>query len=84
MKKLRSLNELMAEAVPTSAPAKRATSKAAVIQQQLVVQLPDVTIKALKIKALEKNSTVRAMLLEALSKAGYPVPSGQAVDLRKV
>jgi hypothetical protein len=84
MKKLRSLNDLMAEAAPTSAPAKRATSKAAVTQQQLVVQLPAVTIKALKVAALERDSTVRAVLLDAVQKAGYPVPSGQAVDLRKV
>ena len=55
-----------------------------VVQQQLVVQLPAVTIKALKRAALERDSTVRAMLLEAVQKAGYPVPSGQAVDLRKV
>jgi hypothetical protein len=52
-------------------------------QQQLVVQLPAITIKALKVAALERDSTVRAMLLEAIAKAGYPVPSGQAVDLRK-
>ncbi len=55
-----------------------------VIQQQFVVQLPAVTIKALKRAALERDSTVRAMLLEAVQKAGYPVPNGQAVDLRKV
>jgi len=54
-----------------------------VVQQQLVVQLPAVTIKALKVAALERDTTVRAMLLTALQKAGYPVPSGQAVDLRK-
>ena len=55
-----------------------------VVQQQLVVQLPAVTVKALKVAALKRDSTVRAMLLEAVQKAGYPVPSGQAVDLRKV
>jgi hypothetical protein len=80
MKKLRSISDLMASAVPTT-QAQKKTGK--VTQQQLVVQLPDTTIKALKIAALERNSTVRAMLLEALQKAGYPVPSGQAIDLRK-
>jgi len=62
------------------------TSKAKlgkVVQQQLVVQLPAVTVKALKVAALQRDSTVRAMLLEAAQKAGYPVPIGQAVDLRK-
>lgn len=77
MKKLRSLNSLMA-AAPATQPK---TGK--VTQQQLVVQLPAVTIKALKVAALERDLTVRAVLLEAVQKAGYPVPSGQAVDLRK-
>ena len=65
--------------VPNRAPKKAGK----VTQQQLVVQLPDSTIKALKVAALERDSTVRAMLLEALHKAGYPVPEGQAVDRRK-
>jgi hypothetical protein len=75
MKKLGSIDT---SKVPATQPK---TGK--VIQQQLVVQLPAVTIKALKVAALERDSTVRAMLLKALQKAGYPVPSGQAVDLRK-
>jgi hypothetical protein len=90
MTKIRkSMDALMAEAAPTtSEPAPRAarSKKPAdnVVQQQLVVQLPDVTIRALKIAALEGNTSVRAILLDALQRAGFPVPAGQAVDFRKV
>lgn len=85
MKKLRTMSDLMASAVPTTAePAKRQPKQAAVHQQQLVVQLPDETVKALKLAAVERNTTVRVMLLEALEASGYPVPAGQAVDFRRV
>lgn len=85
----KSLGDLMAAASPTtSEPAARASRAkkpaANVVQQQLVVQLPGVTIKALKLKAIEDNTSVRAVLLDALQASGFPVPAGQAVDFRKV
>ena len=84
MKKLRTMSDLMSAAVPATAEPAKPKKASAVQQQQLVVQLPDATVKALKLTALERNSTVRAMLLEALAGAGYPVPEGQAVDFRRV
>jgi hypothetical protein len=90
MTKIRkSMDTLIAEATPTtSEPASRASRAkkpaANVVQQQLVVQLPDVTVKALKLQALEQNTSVRAVLLDALKASGFPVPAGQAVDFRKV
>ena len=88
MKKLKSLGDMMDASVPTTVePAKRirkAAAPASVEQQQLVVQLPSGTVKALKVAALEAETTVRAMLLKALHEAGYPVPAGQIVDFRKV
>lgn len=86
MKKHKSMADLMAGAVPTTAeaPAKQAKPQPAVQQQQLVVQLPAETIKALKLAAVEADTTVRAVLLQALEVAGYPVPAGQTVDFRKV
>lgn len=84
-KQLRSMSDLMATATPTTAePVKAKKAAKAVEQQQLVVQLPSETLRALKLQAIERNSTVRAMLLEALEGSGYPVPAGQAVDFRRV
>ena len=88
-KNRKSLGDLMAAASPTTsepvARVGRAKKPAAnVVQQQLVVQIPDVTVKALKLRAVEGNTSVRAVLLDALQGAGYPVPAGQAVDFRKV
>lgn len=87
MKKLRSMNDLMAATVPAvqvEQPAKKAKAPKAVTQQQLVVQLPSETVKALKMAALENGTSVRAMLLKALDRSGYPVPAGQDEDRRKV
>lgn len=92
MKKLRSMNDLMQTvpeaAVPfRSSQGEKSTSSKkpkVVTQQQLVVQLPAETVKALKRAALEQETSVRAMLLKALSTAGYPVPTGQDEDRRKV
>jgi hypothetical protein len=91
MKKLRSMNDLMQTVPEAAVPFRRrpeetsASSKKpkAVTQQQLVVQLPAETIKALKQAALDQETSVRAMLLKALSGAGYPVPAGQDEDRRK-
>jgi hypothetical protein len=84
----KSMDDLMAAATPTTGePVSKASRKkpaANVVQQQLVVQLPDVTLKALKLRALDENTSVRAVLLGALQDAGFPVPAGQAVDFRKV
>ena len=83
------MNDLMAEAIPTTveqpdaeAPAK-ATKALKTAQQQLVVHLPQETILALKKAAFEEKTTIRVVLLKALDKAGYPVPLDQLVDLRK-
>lgn len=86
MKKLKTMKALMSAAAPATAEAvaRPAAHQGDIAQQQLVVQLPSETVKALKVQALDRNLTVRAVLLEALEAAGYPVPAGQAVDFRKV
>jgi hypothetical protein len=86
MKKLKTMGDLMAGAVPSiaePAPRRKAAPKA-VEQVQLVVQLPNETVKALKQRALNDNTSVRALLVDALHNAGYAGTSGQAVDFRKV
>lgn len=82
------LNRLLEESDRADQAAKNINKKPAkkpkaVTQQQLVVQLPAETIKALKQAALDQETSVRAMLLKALSGAGYPVPAGQDEDRRK-
>ena len=52
-------------------------------QQQLVLKLPVATVEDLKAKAFHGKTTARALVLEALAKAGYVVPEGEAVDRRK-
>jgi hypothetical protein len=86
------MTDLMAAATPAtiepaapSAPKTKATKPAGPVeQQQLVVQLPAVTVRALKQQALDEGTTIRAVLLAALAGAGVPVPAGQVVDFRKV
>jgi hypothetical protein len=92
MKTRKSMTDLMAAATPATiepvavpAPKTKAAKPAGPVeQQQLVVQLPAVTVRALKQQALDEGSTIRAVVLAALAGAGVPVPAGQVVDFRKV
>jgi hypothetical protein len=89
-KQFKTMANLMAEAIPTTiepdaTPATKPVIKASnSVQQQLVVHFPKDTVQALKRAAMEQETTVRVILLEALHKAGYPVDIGQLVDFRKV
>jgi NRPS condensation-like uncharacterized protein len=89
-KQFKTMASLMAEAIPTTIepeaiPVVKPVIKASnSVQQQLVVHLPKDTVQALKRAAMEQETTVRVILLEALNKAGYPVDIGQLVDFRKV
>lgn len=51
--------------------------------EQLTVLAPAETVKALKVAAAERGSTVRALVLEALGKAGWPVPKDEMRDRRR-
>ncbi len=50
---------------------------------QLMVTVPPETLRALKVKAVERSSTVRALVLRALRRAGYPVPEEELQDRRR-
>jgi hypothetical protein len=86
-KQYKTMANLMSAAIPTTVeeinrppkPLKPSPS----VQQQLVVQLPQETVHALKKAAFDQGTTVRAVLLQALEKAGFPVAADQLVDLRK-
>lgn len=51
--------------------------------EQLTVLAPAETLKALKVAAAENGTTVRALVLAALAKAGWPVPQEEMRDRRK-
>lgn len=47
------------------------------------VVMPQVTLAALKRKAADTDTTVRSVILQAIAKAGYPVPADELGDRRK-
>jgi hypothetical protein len=49
----------------------------------LTVVMPPDTLVALKTTAAQTSSTVRALVLDALRKAGYPVPAHELTDRRR-
>ena len=51
--------------------------------QGLMFMAPRETLRALKIRAAEQGTTTRALVLEALRKAGYPVPTDELTDRRR-
>lgn len=51
--------------------------------EQLTVLAPADTVRALRIAAAERTTTVRALVLEALAKAGWPVPKDELRDRRR-
>ncbi len=65
-------------------PVSRATRKSKGEGTGLMIMVPTETLKALRTQAAENDSTVRALVLVALSKAGYPVPADELVDRRRV
>lgn len=50
---------------------------------QLAILAPEETVQALRVAAAERRSTMRALVLEALAAAGWPVPKGEVVDRRR-
>jgi len=61
-------------------PAKVATKKAGP-EPSLQVQMPPDLLKQLKVAAAERNTSVRAIVLESLQKAGFKV--GEITDRRR-
>lgn len=47
------------------------------------VVMPPETLRELKQAALDQDSSVRAVILEALKKAGFTVPAAELVDRRR-
>ena len=53
------------------------------IRDRVQVVMPAETLRELKQTALDQDSSVRAVILEALKKAGYTVPAAELVDRRR-
>jgi hypothetical protein len=47
------------------------------------VVMPADTLRALRQSATEADTTVRVVILQALAKAGYPVPADELKDRRR-
>jgi len=77
---LQKLAALKASLPPATAP-KRSSGKGS--GTGLMVMVPTETLVALKVKAGEDSTTVRALVLAALKKSGFPVPADELVDHRR-
>jgi hypothetical protein len=47
------------------------------------VVIPAETLRALRTRASENDTTVRVIVLQALAKAGFPVPADEIKDRRR-
>lgn len=63
-------------------PAKPSASSSA-SDENLQVQIPAATKRALLIRAAETGTPMRVLVLDALKASGFPVPQHALVDRRK-
>jgi hypothetical protein len=49
----------------------------------LMLMVPPETMDALRARAAAERTTTRALVLEALRKSGFPVPTGELIDRRR-
>ena len=72
--------EALQAALPPAVAAQKAPRGRGV---PLQVVLPEETLRAVKHAAVDGGTTVRALVLEALRQAGYPVPDAELGDRRR-
>lgn len=51
--------------------------------RKLTLSLPAAVIRALRARTVHEDTTLRALVLEALAAAGYPVPAAEIRDRRR-
>lgn len=73
--------EAMKASLPPGTAPKRATPARRGVQ--LMITVPPETLVALKARAGKESSTVRVLVLAALKREGFPVPSDELVDHRR-
>ncbi len=87
MKKLPSLDHLMKSELPATMPStvvdlprsERAVSPG---DDQLSVRLPAEVVRAVKVRAAEDRTTLRAIVLQGLKAIGFDVPEAEIKDRR--
>ncbi len=52
-------------------------------ERKLTVTLPASVLRQLRLRTATEATTIRALLLEALARAGYEVPPGEIRDRRR-
>jgi len=68
---------------PSTTKSLEAQAKSKGSGASLMVMVPPETLRALRVQAAETGTTVRALVLAALSKAGYEVPADELIDRRR-
>lgn len=79
---LPAIDRLRASLPPATVEDRRSTGRGK--GTALMLTVPEATRRALALQAAEQGTTMRALVLEALKKAGYPVPADELVDRRRV
>lgn len=69
--------------LPAATPQRKSRSTGKGEGSQLMLLVPSAVSTALKVKAAESGVTVRALVLDALRRAGYPVPAEELRDRRR-
>jgi len=67
--------------LPPATVGRRNTGKGA--GKGLMITVPEATRTALAVRAAEQGTTIRALVLDALKRAGYPVPADEITDRRR-
>lgn len=79
LKGLSTLNAIKAR-LPSATPSRSAGKGPGV---QLMAVVPAETMAGLRARAGAEQTTVRALILDALHRAGYPVPADELKDRRR-
>lgn len=73
------LRARLPSAVPEKGPGAKGRGGGRAVQ----IVMPSETLRALKDRAHDGETTLRTIVLQALAKAGYPVPADEIKDRRR-